>query len=149
MAYARCCLCNMLAVLVAMLRRLRAVELRLQALQCLLDCLCCNRLAASFLGDKQVYVLPCHRPRSIVVTPGRVVVRSTEACLDGCRGSWLRNKTRLVAAAQAGSSCCTPLLINIAASEPVHNNTGCRITAPQKFAQLLTDRWRGIRDMRS
>ena len=76
----------MLAVLVAMLRRLRAVELRLQALQCLLDCLCCNRLGASFLGDKQVYVLPCHRPRSIRVMAGSVVGRSTEASFDGCNG---------------------------------------------------------------
>ena len=54
----------MLAVLVAMLRRLRAVELRLQALQMLLLACCCDRLGARLRRDKQVYVLPCHRPRS-------------------------------------------------------------------------------------
>ena len=57
----------MLAVLVAMLRRLRAVELRLQALQLHYFTGCCGRLGARLRADKQVYVLPCHRPRSIGV----------------------------------------------------------------------------------
>ena len=67
------------AVLQMMPRRLRAVELRLQTLQLLLLACCCDRLGTLSGGDKQVYVLPCHRARSIVVSAERVVVRSTEA----------------------------------------------------------------------
>ena len=76
-------------------RRLRAVELRLQTLQLLLLACCCNRLGARLQGDKQVYVLPCHRPRSIGVGIGSVVGRSTEASFDDYNGGFARrNKTR-------------------------------------------------------
>ena len=97
----------MLAVLVAMLRRLRAVELRLQALQMLLLACCCDRLGARLRRDKQVYVLPCHRPRSIGVaseaSSGGLVKPQVTAELGESRG----NKPALTNAVEAGDRALT------------------------------------------